>query len=78
MEMNEKPHLMTLFLFVIHQYRRNYREKATLSVGAALCRRNNITETKQEKPPWVDPMMDQLRFPCTRREQKVTASLGWH
>lgn len=51
MEVNEKPDLMTLILFVIHQYRRNYREKATLSVGAAPCRRNNITETKKGKPP---------------------------
>lgn len=47
MEMNEKPDLVTLFLFVIHQYRRNCIERATISVVAELCRRNNnITTTK--------------------------------
>jgi len=46
-EMNEKPDILTPFLFVIHQYRRTCIERATISVVAELCRRNNnITATK--------------------------------
>lgn len=74
-EMNEKPDLMTPFLFVIDQYMTNYREKATISVVAELCKRNNHERTK-EKPLWAYPTADEL-MPLHRSEQEVTANLSW-